>query len=142
MSEEFNYNTMLSTIADELENGSQSLEDIQMDTTSRDLWIIGTYKASQALEEFSEEDQLYASTTLNGVFGAIEYVKNYEEDMFGNVNTDLTDPEKVANMVAYINIECVLNDLSEKFDIDIEEELTDQQANNIVNYINDQLGFN
>ena len=69
MTEEFNYNTMLSTIADELENGSNSLEDIQMNTTSNDLWIIGTYKASQALEEFSEEDQLYASTNLNGVFG-------------------------------------------------------------------------
>ena len=142
MSEEFNYNTMLSTIADELENGSQSLEDIQMNTTSNDLWIIGTYKASQALEEFSEEDQLYASTTLNGVFGAIEYIQDYETEQFGLVNTDLTDPEKVANMVAYINMECVLNDLSEEFNIDSEEELTDQQANSIVNYINDQLGFN
>lgn len=142
MTEEFNYNTMLSTIADELENGSNSLEDIQMNTTSNDLWIIGTYKASQALEEFSEEDQLYASTTLNGVFGAIEYVKNYETEQFGMVNADLTDPEEVANMVAYINMEYVLTDISNDFDIDIEEELTDQQANNIVNYINDQLGFN
>lgn len=141
MTEEFNYNTMLSTIADELENGSNSLEDIQMNTTSYDLWIIGTYKASQALEEFSEEDQLYASTNLNGVFGAIEYVKNYETEQFGLVNTDLTDPEKLANMVAYINIEYVLNDLSDEFDVDIEEDLTDQQANSIVNYINDQLGF-
>lgn len=141
MTEEFNYNTMLSTIADELENGSNSLEDIQMNTTSNDLWIIGTYKASQALEYFSEEDQLYASTNLNGVFGAIEYVKNYETEQFGMVNTDLTDPEEVANMVAYINMEYVLTDISNDFDIDIEEELTDQQANNIVNYINDQLGF-
>ena len=141
MTKEFNYNTMLSTIADELENGSNSLEDIQMNTTNNDLWIIGTYKASQALEEFSEEDQLYTSTNLNGVFGAIEYVKNYETEQFGLVNTDLSDPEKVANMVAYINMECVLNDLSSEFDIGIEEELTDQQANSIVNYINDQLGF-
>lgn len=141
MTEEFNYNTMLSTIADELENGSNSLEDIQMNTTNKDLWIIGTYKASQALEEFSEEDQLYVSTNLNGVFDAIEYVKNYETEQFGMVNTDLTDPEEVANMVAYINMEYVLTDISNDFDIDIEEELTDQQANNIVNYINDQLGF-
>ena len=141
MGEEFNYNTMLSTIADELENGSNSLEDIQMNKTSNNLWIIGTYKASQALEEFSEEDQLYASTNLNGVFGAIEYVKNYETEQFGLVNTDLSDPEKVANMVAYINIECVLNDLSVKFDLDFGEELTDRQADSIVNYINDQLEF-
>ena len=141
MGEEFNYNTMLSTIADELENGSNSLEDIQMNKTSNNLWIIGTYKASQALEEFSEEDQLYASTNLNGVFGAIEYVKNYETEQFGLVNTDLSDPKKVANMVAYINMECVLNDISDEFDLDFGEELTDQQADSIVNYINDQLEF-
>lgn len=142
MTEEFNYNTMLATIGDALDNGNRTLEDIQMNTTNRDLWIIGTYKASQALEEFSEEDQLYTGTNLDGVFGAIEYVKNYETDQLGTVNTDLTDPEKVANMVAYINMECVLNDISVKFDLDFEEELTDQQADSIVNYINDQLGFN
>ena len=139
MSEEFNYNTMLSTIADKLENGSNSLEDIQMNTTSNNLWINGTYEASQALEEFSEEDQLYASTTLNGVFGAIEYVKNYETEQLGTVNTDLTDPEKVASMVAYINMECVLNDLSVKFDLDLAEELTDQQVDEIKEYINQQV---
>ena len=139
MSEEFNYNTMLSTIADVLENGSQSLEDIQMDTTSNDLWIIGTYKASQALGEFSEEDQLYTGTNLDGVFGAIEYVKNYETDQLGTVNTDLSDPEKVASMVAYINMECVLNDLSVKFDLDFAEELTDQQVDEIKEYINQQV---
>lgn len=142
MSEEFNYNTMLSTIADKLEKGSDSLEDIQMNTTSDNLWIIGIYEASQALEEFSEEDQIYASTTLNGVFGAIEYVKNYETEQFGLVNTDLTDPREVANMVAYINMEYVLYDLSVEFDLDFEEDLTDQQTDSIVNYINDKLGFN
>ena len=110
-----------------------------MNTTNNDLWIIGTYKASQALEEFGEEDQLYASTNLNGVFGAIEYVKNYETEQFGLVNTDLSDPEKVASMVAYINMECVLNDLSEEFDLDFVEELTDQQVDSIVKYIDKQL---
>ena len=139
MSKEFNYNTMLATIEDELENGSSSLEDIQTNTTNTDLWIIGTYKASQSLEEFNEDDQLYTSTSLNGAFGAIEYVKDYEADMLSDVNTDLSDPEKVANMVAYINMECVLNDISNDLDIDIEEELTDQQVDDIKNYIDKQL---
>ena len=139
MTEEFNYNTMLSTIEDALDNGNRTLEDIQMNTTNRDLWIIGTYKASQALGEFSEEDQLYTSTNLTGVFGAIEYVKNYETDQLGTVNTDLTDPEKVASMVAYINMECVLNDLSVKFDLDWDDELTDQQVDEIKEYINQQV---
>lgn len=139
MSEEFSYDTMLATIGDALDNGNRTLEDIQMNTTNRDLWIIGTYKASQALEEFSEEDQLYTSTNLDGVFGAIEYVKNYETEQLGTVNTDLTDPEKVASMVAYINMECVLNDLSVKFDLDWDDELTDQQIDKIKEYINQQV---
>ena len=139
MSEEFSYDTMLATIGDALDNGNRTLEDIQMNTTNSDLWIIGTYKASQALGEFSEEDQLYTGTNLDGVFGAIEYVKNYETDQLGTVNTDLTDPEKVASMVAYINMECVLNDLSVKFDLDFAEELTDQQVDEIKEYINQQV---
>ena len=139
MSKEFSYDTMLATIGDALDNGNRTLEDIQMNTTNRDLWIIGTYKASQALGEFSEEDQLYTGTNLDGVFGAIEYVKNYETDQLGTVNTDLTDPEKVASMVAYINMECVLNDLSVKFDLDWDDELTDQQVDEIKEYINQQV---
>ena len=139
MSEEFSYDTMLATVGDALDNGNRTLEDIQMNTTNTDLWIIGTYKASQALGEFSEEDQLYTSTNLDGVFGAIEYVKNYETEQLGTVNTDLTDPEKVASMVAYINMECVLNDLSVKFDLDFAEELTDQQVDEIKEYINQQV---
>ena len=139
MSKEFSYDTMLATIGDALDNDNRTLEDIQMNTTNRDLWIIGTYKASQALGEFSEEDQLYTGTNLDGVFGAIEYVKNYETDQLGTVNTDLTDPEKVASMVAYINMECVLNDLSVKFDLDWDDELTDQQVDEIKEYINQQV---
>lgn len=139
MSEEFSYDTMLATIEDALDNGNRTLEDIQMNTTNSDLWIIGTYKASQALGEFSEEDQLYTGTNLDGVFGAIEYVKNYETDQLGTVNTDLTDPEKVASMVAYINMECVLNDLSVKFDLEWDDELTDQQVDEIKEYINQQV---
>ena len=139
MSKEFSYDTMLATVGDALDDGNRTLEDIQMNTTNVDPWIIGTYKASQALGEINEEDQLYTGTNLDGVFGAIEYVKNYETDQLGTVNTDLTDPEKVANMVAYINMECVLNDLSVKFDLDFAEELTDQQVDQIKEYINQQL---
>lgn len=139
MSKEFSYDTMLATIGDALDDGNHTLEDIQMNTTNTDLWIIGTYKASQALGEFNEEDQLYTGTNLDGVFGAIEYVKNYETDQLGTVNTDLTDPEKVASMVAYINMECVLNDLSVKFDLDWDDELTDQQVDKIKEYVNQQV---
>lgn len=35
-------------------------------------------------------------------FEAIEMIRQYEQDNFGEVNTDFSDPEKVVNMTAYI----------------------------------------
>ena len=139
MSKEFSYDTMLATVGDALDDGNRTLEDIQMNTTNVYPWIIGTYKASQALEKFDVKDMLYTSTNLTGVFGAIEYIKYYETDQFGTVNTDLSDPEQVASMVAYINMECVLNDLSDEFDIEQDDDLTDQQVDEIKEYISQQV---
>lgn len=139
MSKEFSYDTMLATVGDALDDGSRTLEDIQMNTTNVDPWIIGTYKAAQALEKFDVKDMLYTSTNLTGVFGAIEYIKYYETDQFGTVNTDLSDPEKVAGMVTYINMECVLSDLSNEFDLEQDDELTDQQVDQIKEYINQRV---
>lgn len=63
---------------------------------NEDYFIIGTNRAKQFLEDY-------------GVFDAIEKIKNYEKDNFGEVNTDLSDPEKVVNMLAYIEGEEALN---------------------------------
>ena len=53
-----------------------------------DYYIIGTYKSKQWL----------------GVdaFDAIAMIKDYEMDNFGEVYTDLSDAERVVNMVVYI----------------------------------------
>lgn len=139
MSKEFSYDTMLATAKNALDDDNRTLEDIQFNTTNSDPWIIGTYKASEALGKFDVKDMLYTSTNLTGVFGAIEYITDYETDQLGTVNTDLSDPEKVASMVAFINMECVLNDLSNEFDIEWDEELTDQQVDQIKEYINQQV---
>lgn len=139
MSKEFSYDTMLATVGDALDDGNRTLEDIQMNTTNSDPWIIGTYQASKALEKFDVKDMLYTSTNLTGVFGAIKYVTCYENDQMGAVNTDLSDPEELASMVAYINMECVLNDLSDEFDIEWDDKLTDQQVDQIKEYINQKV---
>lgn len=139
MSKQFSYDTMLATVENALDDDNRTLEDIQFNTTNSDPWIIGTYKASEALGKFDVKDMLYTSTNLTGVFGAIEYIKYYETDQYGTVNTDLSDPENVASMVAYINMECVLKDLCNEFNIDWDDELTDQQVDQIKEYINQQV---
>lgn len=53
-----------------------------------DYYIIGTYKAKQWLGA--------------DAFDAIAMIKDYEMDNFGEVYTDLSDAERVVNMVVYI----------------------------------------
>lgn len=59
-------------------------------------YIIGTYDAKQWCG---------ADT-----FNIIETIREYEQDNFGEVNTDFSDPEKVVNMYVYIVGEAVLQE--------------------------------
>ena len=69
--------------------------DLHQEVFNTDYYIIGTYEAIEALKEY-------------GVFEALEKVQRYEEDNFGKVYTDLSDPEKLVNMLYYIIGEEVL----------------------------------
>jgi len=69
--------------------------DLHNEVFNTDYYIIGTYQAKEALKEYD-------------VFEAIEKVQTYEKDNFGEVNTDLSDPEKLINMLYYIIGEEVL----------------------------------
>lgn len=69
--------------------------DLHHEVFNTDYYIVGTYKAKQALEEY-------------GVFDAIKKVQEYEKDNFGEVTTNLSDPEKLINMLYYIIGEEVL----------------------------------
>jgi len=61
-----------------------------------DYYIIGIYQAKEWLKGFT--------------FEAIEVIKQYEQDNFGEVNTDFSDPEKVVNMYVYILGEEILGE--------------------------------
>lgn len=144
MSEEFSRKTMLSIIGEALDDGYKTLEDIQTDKTNTDPWIIGRYQATKALEKFDDDDNLFAPNPVdnisqNGILGAIGYVRSYELDSFGVIETDVSDPEEIASVVAYINMENVLNDLMNDLDLEWDKDLTDSQLDKINNYINQQL---
>ena len=83
-----------------IENGEewarQHEDDLHYHAFNTDYYIIGTYKAKQWLGE--------------NVFECIETIKEYEQDNFGEVTTDLSDPEKIVNMYAYIVGEQVVYD--------------------------------
>ena len=56
---------------------------------NQDYFIIGSWRAEQWLKKDS-------------IFNAIEIIKDYEQSNFGEVSTDLSSSENVANMLAYI----------------------------------------
>lgn len=132
MSKEFNTKTILETIAEYVAEHSDE-EDISLldihdyASFNSDPWIKGKYRASEALKDFNEQDQLYKTTNLDGVFGAIEYIQDYEIHKYGEVLTNLLNPEKVASMVAFINGEQIINELADKLNLLLFDELTKEQ---------------
>jgi len=74
--------------------------DLHNEVFNTDYYIIGTYEAKKALEEYD-------------IFEAIERVQTYEKENFGELYTDLSDPEKVINMLFYIIGEEVLWEMLE-----------------------------
>jgi len=75
---------------------------------NQDYFIIGYYRAEQWINE------------MGGAFQVIAEIQEYENLNFGQVSTDLSCSEKVANMYAYILGEQLLNDLEslkEKWDV-------------------------
>ena len=96
-------------IIDQLENDvglDEHISDLHHYLLNEDYFIIGTWRA----EEWLKKDD-------SSVFEAIETIREYEELNFGQVSTDLSSSENVANMLAYILGEQILfnNDIYNLF---------------------------
>lgn len=88
-------------IIERLENGYSGYYcDLHNEVFNTDYYIIGTYKAKEALKEYD-------------VFDAIEKVKDYEESNFGECYTDCSNPEKLVNTLYYIIGDEVISDMYE-----------------------------
>ena len=72
--------------------------DLHNEVFNTDYYIIGTERAKEALTEY-------------GVWDAIAKVQDYEKDTFGEIITDLSNPEKLINMLYYIIGEEVLYEM-------------------------------
>lgn len=77
----------------------ENLDDLHYHAFNTDYFIIGNYQATKWLGD--------------EVFNVINFIKDYEIDNFGEVNTDFSSPESVVNMYAYIIGESIVNDYIE-----------------------------
>ena len=82
-------------------------------------WVIGRYQAEQEILKHST------------IFDAIGTIQEYENDNFGLVTSNLSDPEHVANMLVYILGEQALNGIQAVQD-NWDEELTEEIADAII----------
>ena len=70
--------------------------ELHHEVYNTDYFIIGTYNATQWMG--------------SKAFDIIGFIKDYEQDNFGEVYTDLSCPERVVNMYAYIIGEEIISD--------------------------------
>ena len=72
-------------------------EDLHHELFNTDYYIVGTYQAKQWLGDYA--------------FDAIGEIQEYEQENFGEVTTDLSDPERVVNMYTYIAGEQLIQEM-------------------------------
>jgi hypothetical protein len=94
----------IEAIIEALEDGYSGYYcDLHNEVFNTDWYVIGRHYAKEALREYD-------------VFEAIELVQTYEMEQFGEVLTELHEPEKLINMVYYIigdEVICEMNDIEE-----------------------------
>tara|TARA_Y100001973_G_C5172442_1_gene319897 strand:- start:492 stop:848 length:357 start_codon:yes stop_codon:yes gene_type:complete len=89
-------------------------EDLHHNLFNATHYIIGYYNASQWMK--------------GNVFEIISIIKQYELDNFGEQYTDLSCPEKMANMFAYILGEEVIRDLIDEYDYEASMEYLEDES--------------
>tara|TARA_R110001632_G_scaffold129143_1_gene243206 strand:- start:53 stop:439 length:387 start_codon:yes stop_codon:yes gene_type:complete len=77
-------------------NDNDFIDELHHHVFNSDYYIIGTYKATQWL----------GSETFN----IINFIKEYENDNFGEVYTDFSNPENIVNMYVYIIGESIVSE--------------------------------
>lgn len=78
--------------------------DLHNEVFNTDYYIIGTGLAKAALTEYD-------------VWEALDLVQTYEREQFGEIYTDLSDPEKVINMVWYVIGDQIIGEMCEDIDL-------------------------
>ena len=116
----FSKQEMIEDILEYLENTDGFYGcDLHSEVFNTDYYIIGQAKAKEALESY-------------GVFDALNKVQTYEAYNFGEVTTDLSDPEKLANMLYYIESEEYLYSLEGEISDIINEYWGDELEDNAI----------
>lgn len=116
----------LERIIEMLEGGyDYYYQDLHNEVFNTDYYIIYRDEAKQALNQY-------------GVFEAIERVQEFEETMFGYVESDFFSPERIANVLWYIIGDEVIAEIEPLQEL-VGKLATQQNNQLIINWINENL---
>lgn len=129
-----NRNEVLDVIIDNLADYEGSDFETYEDETFNQESNIYTREAALDLDKFVKDDATdYEDTVVDsGAFGAIQLVQAFEENELGEVNTDLSDPCKVADMIDYLRGTRVFEELLNEADLDLDDEITEENAKKVI----------
>lgn len=131
--EYFTKDEIVETLENAAEYGASDFDELFNDMFNSDYYIIGAYKAAEALKAFTNDENIDGyKTDLDGVFGAIELVQQYETDQLGETSTPLDDPEKLANMVEYIRGERLFNEALDDAGLDVDSTTTEENIKSFI----------
>ena len=88
--------------------------DLHHEIFNTDYYIIGRYQAKEWLG--------------SDAFDCIHEIQEYENDNFGRVTTDLSEPERVVNMYVYIIGEQILEDVVTEFLDNLDDDDDSEEA--------------
>lgn len=123
MNDEFSKQTILDVIDHAIkEHIGAHFVDTFEDAFNADPYIIGTYQANEALND-------YQGAGLNGVFGAINDVSDYFNEIGIETATQKhLDPEKLADLLAYAQGDYYFTNLLDELEVDEDATITAELA--------------
>ena len=126
----FTIQEALIDIKNTLENNYDGyLCDLDNEVFNTDYYIVGTCEAEQALNQYN-------------VWRAFDEIREYEEINFGEFYRDISNPEKVANMLYYLKGKEAFRLIQENNELLNDEwnsVVTEQTAKSLINTIDELL---
>ena len=119
----FSMKNVANELKDNLEVG-MTLEELEEDFNDTP-WITKGYSLELEQSDYN-------------IWDILGMVQQYEKDNFGKVITDFSDPVKVGSMFYLMMAESLINNISNRFDIDLDQELTDKDVQTITEFINNK----
>ena len=106
----------------------ETFEDMIEGLNDYQTYYFGASKAYKDLAKFVNNETLdgVKTTIPCGAFSAIEVVKDYEEGYYSEIETDLTDPEKVATKLDKIRESNLFNKILDDCSLTLDDKVDDE----------------